>query len=152
MRRAQGCGAAGKAAGHTHRRKQQSLGHGGAGSVQAKGGDSLPPEAERRTDTLIEQIAGECQRQLLLCHCRFVERSLQGELLHFRLCLFPCRLSEPCVLAGQIEAVIQRAFPFFFSGDTAESRHRRRLGKTHGLAHGIIAHSGPFPSFFSYYA
>ncbi len=83
-----------KAACYGNGSKQKPLRHGGAGTVESQHRDACFPQAEGGANALVEQIAGEGQREVILRQSAVLQGRLQGKALHFCFRLFPAGLTE----------------------------------------------------------
>ena len=137
----------GVAATHGHGGKEQTLGHGGAGSVQTQVGDAGIAQGKGRADALIQQIAGEYQIDVLGAQMRLVQELVQRQLLHFLLRLLPGFFSEFRVHAPDVKSVSQRPFGLFFSAHRRPVFQIYRLRGAEGVASKLVfCHRDPsFP-------
>ena len=91
-------------------------------------------QAERRADTLIQQVSGENEIQVILFQRSFFQKRIEGSLLHDFLCLLPGLLPEIGVLGGYVESMRQGALFLFLSRDTGPGRDHRLGGQKKAAA------------------
>ena len=108
-------GELGEASVDEHGGQGQPLPHGRAGPVKAEEGHVLAPYGEGGADALVQKVPREEVIQVGGCLPRLVQGGGQGHLLHGGLGFLPALFSEGVVLLNMVEAVGQRAVPFFLA-------------------------------------
>jgi len=128
--------------------QRQALRHSGTGAIQPEEGDVLPPDGEAGANALVEQVAGQNIVQGGGAQPRLVQRGGEGQLLHGGLRLLPGLFPKRIVLIDLVEAVGQRALPFFFPHHIGVARDGGRVGKGDRLpAQLFCGHSANLLSF-----
>lgn len=123
-----------KTAAHHHGSDEQTLRHGGAGTVKPQMGDAGIAQAEGGADALVQKIPGQDQVEILLFHSGLFSQFFQRHLLHFFLCLFPGLLAEIRVLRCDVKCVGQRTLRLLLACHAGPVLDHRQLRQGKALA------------------